>query len=164
MSNTAREWAKSWGGEITSPQKFVLLMICDYYNDEKGYAWPSIAALARDTCLNVSTVTRALRALEDKGLIETENRRKAGSRELTSNKYTLPLYATPQDEKPVVQFGPRGRTTPDQRAAQTIALGRMSRADENAARYRQLYGDPVDNSDAGMRREPIPLMQSATTV
>lgn len=71
MSVKAWRWAKAQEG-LTSAEKFVLVMLGDYYNDEWQRAWPSYGTLAHDTALSVSTVQRSIRSLRDAGLIEVE--------------------------------------------------------------------------------------------
>jgi hypothetical protein len=58
MSNSAINWARKIEG-LTSPQAFVLWVICDRYNEETHTAWPSIKSVATDTRLAPRTVTRA---------------------------------------------------------------------------------------------------------
>ena len=65
MSNSAINWARSIRG-LTSPQAFVLWVICDRYNEETHTAWPSISSIAADTRLATRTVSRALAALEER--------------------------------------------------------------------------------------------------
>jgi hypothetical protein len=89
----AFRWAKTWGSdELTSTQKFILVMIADHYNDGEKRAWPSISTLAAETCMSVSTVTRGLRHLERLQLIQTETWVKAGTEMRMHNRYCLPLY------------------------------------------------------------------------
>lgn len=49
--------------------KLVLVGLADYYNSEKGYAWPSVERLAAVADCSVRTVQRKLKDLEDKGYI-----------------------------------------------------------------------------------------------
>lgn len=71
MSMKAFRWAKAQEG-LTSAEKFVLIMLGDYYNDEWHRSWPSYGSLARDTSLSLSTVQRAVRSLRAAGLIDVE--------------------------------------------------------------------------------------------
>ena len=80
-------WVKSQKG-LRPPEKAVLGWIADYYNDEKGYAWPSQETLAEDTGYNRSTISRACRSLQEKGLLSWEkNMRSSGH--FSSNRYKL---------------------------------------------------------------------------
>ena len=90
MSMAAYKWAKTW--ELSSPQKFVLLMIADHYNEKDKRAWPSIETLASETGLDPRTVSRALRELETQGLIQTESWFRTGSNKRMSNRYCLPFH------------------------------------------------------------------------
>lgn len=92
MSMGAFKWAKSWGGQLTSPQMFVLLMIADHYNDTKRRAWPHIATLATETCLSSSTVKRSIRELKAQGLIEVEQWFDNSTGQQMANRYCLPDY------------------------------------------------------------------------
>jgi hypothetical protein len=71
MSVKAWRWAKAQEG-LTSAEKFVLVMLGDYYNDEWHRSWPSYSSLVRDTALSLSTVQRAVRSLRARGLIDVE--------------------------------------------------------------------------------------------
>jgi len=71
MSMKAFRWAKAQEG-LTSAEKFVLVMLGDYYNDDWHRSWPSYGSLARDTSLSLSTVQRAVRSLRARGLIDVE--------------------------------------------------------------------------------------------
>lgn len=109
MSIEAFKWAKTFDIDRrplhrTSPtanrpvmpsasnQKFVLLMIADYFNEKDLCAWPALSTLARDTGMSRTTVERCIRALEDQGLIEVEAVFKARTNERTASRYRLPLY------------------------------------------------------------------------
>ena len=60
--------------------KFVLLAIANY-SDENAKAWPSLGRLAKDTAFDRSTISRALKKLDDLGHISREPRfREDGSR------------------------------------------------------------------------------------
>lgn len=91
MSMDAYRWALTWS-DLKSPEKFVLVMIADHYNDKAHRAWPSIELLAKETCLHRSTVMRAIRTLEDAGLVLVEPWVRANSGGALTNRYCLPLY------------------------------------------------------------------------
>lgn len=95
MSIEAYRWAKTWfvpSCGLTSNQRFVLLLIADYYNDSKKHAWPSIKTLSDLSGISVRSVTRCLRGLELEGLIETESWFNASTGRRTQNRYYLPLF------------------------------------------------------------------------
>ena len=91
MSNSAINWARKIDG-LTSPQAFVLWVICDRYNEQTHTAWPSINSIATDTRLAPRTVTRALSALEEKNLIARGKTYSAKHDGWASNTYFLPAY------------------------------------------------------------------------
>lgn len=86
------KWCHSWGGELRSSEKFVLLMICDHYNERVHRSWPAIDRLAAETRLDPKTVSRALKRLEQLGLIEREHWIDEATRRRMANRYNLPLY------------------------------------------------------------------------
>ena len=66
--------AVSWALEqyVSDPvAKLVLIGIADRYNDERGYAWPSVAWLSKAASVSDRTVRRKLRLLEDQGFLAT---------------------------------------------------------------------------------------------
>lgn len=87
----AYRWALTWDG-LTSPEKFVLVMIGDHYNEKSHRAWPSIERLAKSTALHRATVIRAIKSLEDKGLVEVEPWVKADKGGALNNRYCLPFF------------------------------------------------------------------------
>lgn len=66
-------------GVITCPnaerigrtEKFLALILADYYNDEDGAAWASVRALSEDALMSERHCRSMLRQLERKGLIQT---------------------------------------------------------------------------------------------
>jgi hypothetical protein len=76
------------GERISRSEKLVLFVMADSFNDDRGYAWPSIVTLAQSALLSERQVRYCLRGLERKGLLATEkgNGRSHGSR------YTFPVY------------------------------------------------------------------------
>lgn len=57
------------GEPITKGEKLVLIILSDYYHDEKGYAWPSLSRLADESLHSRRGVVLTLHALERKGLL-----------------------------------------------------------------------------------------------
>lgn len=108
MSGAALGWAKS----VRAPNamaKAVLVSLADYA-DQSGIAWPAIPRLAQEVQASDRTVQRALRSLEEVGLIFTEKRdRQDGGQ--TSNGYRLAM--PPGDNltpAPVTSCHPPGDT------------------------------------------------------
>lgn len=71
------------GKRLTTPEKLVLFLLADYYNDDRGCAWPSVATLATESLLSERQCYRVLAALEDRKLIAREHRYK------DSNEYRI---------------------------------------------------------------------------
>ena len=66
--------AVSWALEqfVADPvAKLVLIGIADRFNDEQGYAWPSVAWLSKAASVSDRTVRRKLRLLEEQGFLAT---------------------------------------------------------------------------------------------
>ncbi len=91
MSMEAYRWALTWNG-LSSPQKFVLVMIGDHYNEDVHRAWPSIERLANETALSRRTVIRAIQVLEEEGLVQVEPWVRADHGGKLTNRYCLPGY------------------------------------------------------------------------
>ena len=70
--------AVSWALEqyVSDPvAKLVLIGIADRYNDERGYAWPSVAWLATAASVTDRTVQRKIKLLEAQGFLATTRRK-----------------------------------------------------------------------------------------
>ena len=59
--------AAAWEIELPTPEKMVLLILCDHANDD-GVCWPSVATMGRKSGLSERTIQRALKSLSDDGL------------------------------------------------------------------------------------------------
>jgi biotin operon repressor len=83
MSIKAVAWAleQKLGGDGIA--KLVLIGMADRYNDEYGYAWPSIEWLAIAADCSQRTVMRKVQKLEEIGFVSVERRANKG------NRYTL---------------------------------------------------------------------------
>jgi hypothetical protein len=67
--------AVSWALEqyVSDPvAKLVLVGIADRYNDEQGYAWPSVAWLAKAASVSDRTVQRKIKLLSDQGFLAAD--------------------------------------------------------------------------------------------
>ena len=72
--------AVSWALEqyVSDPvAKLVLVGIADRYNDEQGYAWPSVAWLSKAASVTDRTVQRKIKLLEEQGFLATAMRKGA---------------------------------------------------------------------------------------
>ena len=74
MSWEATAWAKKTRGHKGLASKVLLLVLADYHDDERGFAWPSQRRLADDCEMSIRTVKYALNWLEDAGFITTLQR------------------------------------------------------------------------------------------
>ena len=87
MSVEWSKWAKSVKG-LSRREKQVLVWLADFYNDEKGCAWPSQDKLAEIAVYSRSTINKACKELRKKGLISwTKKVREFGR--FPSNQYKL---------------------------------------------------------------------------
>ena len=91
MSITAMNWCRELRG-LKGTDKSVLHVICDRYNDELGYAFPSISRIAKETGWAPRTVTRSLRKLEAQGYIASYRQKYANDESPASNRYYLPVF------------------------------------------------------------------------
>ena len=99
MSITAMNWSRELRG-LKGTDKSVLHVICDRYNDELGYAFPSISRIAMESGWAPRTVTRSLRNLEVQGYIASYRQVYAIDDSPASNRYYLPFFGA---------IPPRGR-------------------------------------------------------
>ena len=81
------KWAKTVKG-LKSSEKFVLICLADFFNDDLGYAFPAQETIANYTCLERSTISQACKSLKQKGLLSWKHQHKESSR-FSSNKYVL---------------------------------------------------------------------------
>jgi uncharacterized phage protein (TIGR02220 family) len=93
MSYEATKWA--WGQHVRGNDKLVLLNLADRAND-RHECWPSTASIEADTGLHRETVFKAIKTLEERGLIAVKRRIGAGHR------YSVAVVATSvkQSDKP----------------------------------------------------------------
>lgn len=95
MSNAAEAWA--WKQDLPPREKFVLICLCDFYNDDQKLAWMKQQSIAERTGYSRQTVNAALQALEYKhGLIQSESRKYADGRR-ASNLYRVNFSARVKD-------------------------------------------------------------------
>lgn len=74
MSWKATAWAKETRGHKGLASKVVLLVLADYHDTEKGYAWPTQQRLANDCEMSIRGVKYALKWLEGVGFLTTLQR------------------------------------------------------------------------------------------
>lgn len=106
MSWKAFRWAKEVSG-LAPAEKFVLVLLADAYNPEWERAWPSPARLAELSGFSTSTVKRALKSLEERGLVKSERWMLNDGAEWLPSRYLLPRFAPkvrPAYEQPVLAY------------------------------------------------------------
>ena len=79
MSLQAMQWAMSKApikrNAAQCRNRLVLIALADRYNDDTGVCWPSIKTISKDIGVSVPTVHKAIRSLEEAGLISRGNPR-----------------------------------------------------------------------------------------
>ena len=76
MSVDAIKWAWKQSTGLKSTEKYLLIYLSDRYNEEQGFAWPSISRMSKDTGISKSSIKRALNRLEALGYIRRQRRYK----------------------------------------------------------------------------------------
>ena len=109
MSMKAFSWAMSQQvGDPTT--KLVLLIICDHFNDSRGFAYPSQERLADFAECSERTVRRHIKSLLDMGFIEvvaTPN---------MANKYSIPALKMERTKCPPEKMGRTNRAVGEDKA------------------------------------------------
>lgn len=89
-------WAMAQQG-LTSPEKFVLVVLADASAEIDGACWLSHSTIAERTSLGESTVRRVLTGLQDKELVDVNQRFMSNGKQ-TSNLYRLGCYTDLDEE------------------------------------------------------------------
>lgn len=76
------------GEPITIGEKLIMIILANYYNEEKGFAWPSLSRLADETLYSRRGLVSALQSLERKGLLHIVRHPDATKR--VTNHYRFP--------------------------------------------------------------------------
>ena len=109
MSMKAFSWAMSQQvGDPTT--KLVLLIICDHFNDSRGFAYPSQERIAEFAECSERTVRRHIKSLLDMGFIEvvaTPN---------LANKYSIPALKMERTKCPPEEMGRTNRAVGEDKA------------------------------------------------
>jgi hypothetical protein len=90
MSLEATVWARAQRG-LGAPERLVLLNLADKVRKGQCRAWPGVETIADEENLGETTVRRALRALEERGLVAQE-KAGGGYRKTTVYRLALPNY------------------------------------------------------------------------
>ena len=67
-----------WAIPMPATEKLVLLALA-HYADDNGQCWPSLDKLGKDTGLHPKSVSRCIRRLKKRKLIETKRRMNSSS-------------------------------------------------------------------------------------
>lgn len=155
MSIHATAWAKQTsagptGEPITRSEKLLLLCVADYFNNDRGYAWPSVDSLARETMLSTRHVRNLLVSLARKGLVEIEHRTGDTSR------YRLPAMPGSEVwERPVKKSAPAAKpapvATPESATAKELAAGLVGTDGVLDGYLADVDGGRIDLGDAYFR-------------
>ena len=88
MSWRATSAVKALRANLTRSEKFLLLILADYHNDETDQCNPSVERLGYDALMSRRQTVRLLESLDRKGFIATESRRNEAGQQ-NSNQYNL---------------------------------------------------------------------------
>lgn len=91
---------------LTAAQWAVGMALSRYLDQTTGECWPSLATLANDSRLGLSTVKRSLNVLEDLGLIDRQ-RRRLGPTLNDTTRYTATFPGWWIEEDSLAHGGPR---------------------------------------------------------
>lgn len=151
MSYKATNWA--YDLQIFGPQKFVLVALADFA-DEENTCYPGQSRLASMTGFSEATVRRALKRLEDSGLLKREHRVGVGGYR-TSDRYTLQVGVKLSTETPTVHTAHWAESN-DPPCTEDVPTVQSDRAEENHQKNHQLEppvktddSSPVDKSVVG---------------
>jgi hypothetical protein len=86
MGVKASTWA--WEQELPYAEKLVLLALADHA-DDSGVCWPSLKHLKKKTGIDHTRISKLIKSMKDRGLIEVTHRKAKGLQR--SNKYKLRL-------------------------------------------------------------------------
>ena len=107
---TASVWKMT--ENITSSEKFVLLVLANRVNQETGQCFPSLNTIARETCLTQRGVQKIIKSLEQKNLITVERSKQANGKN-APNQYALNFEFTTTEGR--TQFPKVENTVPQHR-------------------------------------------------
>jgi hypothetical protein len=102
-------------------QRYIYLCIADWANDE-GHAYPSLPAIAEKTCASLSTVRRAISAMEETGWLEVDRGVGAGNRSQYYLKRVSERHLSESQPDPQSDTEKGVRATPLQKRCQRDTL------------------------------------------
>lgn len=91
MSLGAYKWAKAVEN-IPPLEKWLLVTIADFYNEEHGNAWPGRTTLCKQTGMSLRSISRITDSLENRGLIRIQFWIRSSNGQNLNNRYFLPQY------------------------------------------------------------------------
>ena len=89
-----------WNTDMKPSQRFVMLALVDYADDNGQNIYPSIETLSRKTGYSERNVQRILKSLEDEGLILIVGRSKYGTIRITLNLPAIQERKAVEDDTP----------------------------------------------------------------
>lgn len=107
MSFQAMAWAVQH--RLPVKEKITLLILANYASNKDGDCYPSIGTLADDTGMSKDSVIRAIKELEDAGLLSVNRRQVEGVN--LPNSYRLNLAASSPEQQGVVADSGDGSRT-----------------------------------------------------
>jgi hypothetical protein len=97
VSIEAFKWAKTVR-DVSPMEQHLLIWIADFYNDDKGFAFPSRKTLSEASCIHVRSITRLSQSLDQRGLIRVQRCIYMHTGHNSSNRYFLPRYDPSSDK------------------------------------------------------------------
>ena len=132
MSWKATAWAKDTRHR-NAGQKFVLMILADYHDAERGVAWPSQARLASDCQMDERTIRRHLRNLVVDGFVVVEQK----GNQFQPSKYRLTFVSGARSCEPDISAADKSPGT---------KVNRTNHAGEpDTGRWSSHQEPPVDN-------------------
>ena len=133
--------------DLTSPKKFVLVVLADAANENDGICWLKRSTLAERTGLSMTAVKDALRYLHTEEYIRVGDRTDKAGRQ-TSNYYQLGCYEPTND----VEW----------RGAEDDPQGGVSRPGEGSSADRSIVNQPEGTDQANQRKKTSSSPSSRT--
>jgi predicted transcriptional regulator len=138
-------------------ERLVLLVLANYADAQKATCWPSLGRLAEQCEVRVETVRRALKRLEEIGLvIRTERYDPAGGQ--PSNLYTLDFSTTTDRDEGGLAKKERGGGTPDGGSSPASDAGGGGAPDGGSTTLNH-----QSNHQLNQRAEDVPVPAVLTT-
>jgi DNA-binding transcriptional MocR family regulator len=147
-------WAIETVSGLRPTEKLVLLMLANYADAQRAACWPSRRRLAEQCGVRVETIKRAIRQLEDLGLIERDKRFDASGRQ-TSNRYTLRIDTTGPGEGGDIDTPGEAKDAPGRGAQDEGGRGAKNAPVSSLNRH--------SNHQSNQRAEDVPIPKNLQT-